>query len=330
METFQRLWRNEYFKTVITIILIIAIVFGFWLGFQAALGTEYPALAVASWSMEPTLNVGDLIIVQHVDPTQLNASRTTGDIVVFKDSENGKLIVHRVVKVENKSGNYEITIQGDNNEVPDRPRPASLLVGKVIAKIPYIGNIALLIHAQGNMYLFIFLIIFLIIIFLMLPFGTSEEEVEKEQNHKKRKLFGKIDVKIIYISILNVLLIGFAVFSLWGSFTFFQPGSGPPPDYVTIYGMYSDLQFHESFKRHFNNDYYNYVNKALLSQGFLTYKIDDCLWDGSVRQGVPTFSWFQFSILVLCIVDVWMLFDFWNRRKTETEQQEVLSEPKAL
>ncbi|RLI42038.1 signal peptidase I [Candidatus Bathyarchaeota archaeon] len=329
METFQRLWRNEYFKTAITIILIIAIVFGFWLGFQAALGTEYPALAVASWSMEPTLNVGDLIIVQHVDPTQLNASRTTGDIVVFKEiSENGKLIkliVHRVVKVENKSGNYEITIQGDNNEGPDFPRSASLLVGKVIAKIPYIGNIALLIHAQENMYLFIVLIIFLIIIFLMLPFGTSEEEVEKEQNHKKRKLFGKIDVKIIYISILNVLLIGFAVFSLWGSFTFFQPGSGPPPDYVTIYGMYSDLQFHESFKYQYND-----VNGTLLSQGFLTYKIDDCLRDGSVRQGVPTFSWFQFSVLVLCIVDVWTLFDFWNRRKTEIEQQEVLSEPKAL
>jgi len=327
METFQRLWRNEYFKTVITIILIIAIVFGFWLGFQAALGTEYPALAVASTSMLPTLNVGDLIIVQHVDPAYLNANYTTGDIVVFKHPVTGKLIVHRAVKKELRNDVYWITTHGDNNPPgADENFPEQNLVGKVIVKIPFVGNFALLLHSQGNVYLLIFLIILISIIILTFPFTTEDESEpvkEEKQTEKRKRLFGKIDVKTVYVLILNLLIISFAIFSLWGAFTFWQPGADPPQA-VTIRGMYPDLQYHESFKNS-----HNYVNGTILSQGFLTYKIDDCLLNGSVRQGVPTFSWLQFSILILCIVDVWTLFDYLMERR-ETEQQEVLSEPKAL
>ncbi|MDH7478113.1 MAG: hypothetical protein QHH17_07020, partial [Candidatus Bathyarchaeota archaeon] len=62
LETLKKLWRNEYFQTIITLILLIAFVFSFWYMAQTVLRTEYPALAVASGSMLPTLNVGDLII----------------------------------------------------------------------------------------------------------------------------------------------------------------------------------------------------------------------------------------------------------------------------
>jgi len=229
METFQRLWRNEYFKTVITIILIIAIVFGFWLGFQAALGTEYPALAVA----------------------YLNANYTTGDIVVFKHPVTGKLIVHRAVKKELRNDVYWITTHGDNNPPgADENFPEQNLVGKVIVKIPFVGNFALLLHSQGNVYLLIFLIILIFIIILTFPFTTEDESEpvkEEKQTEKRKRLFGKIDVKTVYVLILNLLIISFAIFSLWGAFTFWQPGADPPQA-VTIRGMYPDLQYHESFK----------------------------------------------------------------------------------
>jgi len=91
-----------------------------------------------------------------------------------------------------------------------------------------------------------------------------------------------------------VLIIGFMIFNLFGSFTFWQIGKEPSPGYVTIYGMFSDLHFHEI-----------YVSKAILSNGFLTYKIDSQV-SGGIRPGVPTFSWMQVSILILVFLNLWM------------------------
>lgn len=309
--TFKKLWKNEYFQTVIMFALIMAIVFGLFFGAQVILGTEYPALAVASTSMLPTLNVGDLIIVQKADPAQLNADYVTGDIVVFKNPFNPeKLIVHRVVKVENKSDGYSITTHGDN--VPGEkdqfsPWSSKLLVGKVIMKVPYIGHLPLFIHAERNIYLSLFLIIILIFILTMLPFGDEEEE-----KHEGKKLFGKVDIDIIYFLVLNFLIIGFLVFSLWGAFTFWQTGADPP-QYVTIRGMYADLQYHESF------------NAAFLSQGFITYRID-CMVNYAIRPGVPTFSWMQASVLALIILNIRALINL-HKIKEKFEKLKLKLKP---
>ncbi|MEM3765775.1 MAG: hypothetical protein QXU46_01965, partial [Candidatus Bathyarchaeia archaeon] len=63
IETLKKLWKNDYFQTAITIALIFLIVFSLYYSAQAVLGTPYPVLAVASGSMLPTLNIGDLIVV---------------------------------------------------------------------------------------------------------------------------------------------------------------------------------------------------------------------------------------------------------------------------
>jgi signal peptidase I len=281
------------------IVLMLVIVFGFWYGTQLVLNTQYPALAVVSTSMLPTLNVGDVIIVQGIPVTQIKANYTTGDIVVFTSPyEPDKRIVHRAVKIENTSNGYLITTVGDNvGGVKDQfsPWPASLLVGKVIARIPYVGNFSLFINALGNFYYFIIIIIIVINILFSLLFDTDEEKKSiREEPHEKRKLFGKLDIDIIFFLILNALLIGFTIFNLFGNFTFWQIGAEPPQD-VTIRGLYSDLQYQASFK---------YVSKAFLSQGFLTYQID-CSVNGAIRPGVPTFSWMQVSILILVFLNLW-------------------------
>ncbi|MEM3602460.1 MAG: hypothetical protein QXN87_07300, partial [Candidatus Bathyarchaeia archaeon] len=83
-EKLRIVWKNEYFQTAITVALMLIIVFGLYYGSQIILGTEYPALAVASGSMLPTLNVGDLIIVQRADPERINVGKLSGDILVFR------------------------------------------------------------------------------------------------------------------------------------------------------------------------------------------------------------------------------------------------------
>jgi signal peptidase len=171
VETLKRLWKNEYFQTAITIALLFLVVLGFYYGAQAALRTEYPALAVASGSMLPTLNIGDLIIVQKIDPSQIHVDPNglTGDILVYK--RRGELIVHRAVKIELRGNVYYITTRGDNSEVDDTPWPSTDLVGKVIARIPYAGNLPLFLHSERNMYV-LFLLFLVILIILMLPLGS--------------------------------------------------------------------------------------------------------------------------------------------------------------
>jgi signal peptidase len=279
------------------IVLMVVIIFGFWYGCQLALNTDHPALAVVSESMLPTLNVGDIIIVQGVSAAQINANYTTGDIVVYRSPfDPEKLIVHRAVKKETVTSGFRFTTKGDNNPGPDSPFADTYLVGKVVGRIPYVGNFVLFINALGNFYYFIIIIIVIINILVSLFFDTDEKNKSANQEpHEKKKLFGKLEIWTVLLLILDVLLVGFLIFGLFGTFTFWQMGREPGPGYVTIRGMYSDLQYQAG---------YNNVSEAFLSQGFFSYKID-CLVNGTLRPGAPTFSWMQLSILILLIVNLW-------------------------
>ncbi|MEM2994955.1 MAG: signal peptidase I [Candidatus Bathyarchaeia archaeon] len=304
LETLKKIWKNEYIQTIITIVILVAFVFGFWRIIQFALGTEYPALAVASESMLPTLNVGDLIIVQGVNPEQINAKPTTGDIIVFKKSNND-LVVHRAIDWDGHS----FTTKGDNNLSPDAEKvDKSAVVGRVIEKIPYVGNLALIMHTAENMYLFIIILIILMAIIIIFPF----EEEKASNTTEKASFWKRIPTKTIYFATVNVLLICLIIFSLWGAFTFWNPGAGQNGrgEYVSLYGMYSDVQFHESFKNT------QQISRVELTQGFLVYAIN-CEINGELRTGVPTFSWAQAAVIGLLAFDIWELIKILKKRKLE-------------
>ncbi|MEM2947796.1 MAG: signal peptidase I [Candidatus Bathyarchaeia archaeon] len=311
LQTLKRLWKNEYFQTAITIILILIVVFGFYYGAQAALGTEYPALAVASGSMLPTLNIGDLIIVQKVDPSQIKADPKglTGDILVYK--RGNELIVHRAVSIRpGENGVYLITTRGDNAFTNDPEWSSTQLVGKVMARIPAVGNLPLFLHSERNMYI-LFLIIIVILVVLMLPFGSKEEKVSQkdEKPAEEKKLLSKISFSLLFYLILNIILFGLIIFSLWSSLSIWQPGATPQK--ATIYGMFSDLQFHKRYS----------TGEAYLHLGFLTYQINYEVNNG-LRFGVPTFSWFQFFLIIMAAYNLWKLYNHLKRfkiKKTEGE-----------
>ena len=135
VETFRKMWRNEYVQTGIMIAVIIGIVFGFWYGSQLVLNTQYPALAVASGSMctvksmrcdgwdhpfSPTLHKGDLIIIQGVDPDSIQDTYPNSDIIVFHEPKSSSadvdsLIVHRVIAKEKRNGLTYFRTKGDGN-----------------------------------------------------------------------------------------------------------------------------------------------------------------------------------------------------------------------
>lgn len=194
----KRLWKNEYFKTAVMIIFVIAIFFGFWFGSQIVLSTPYPALAVASGSMcilpgsycdgwshpfEPTLHVGDLIIVQGVNPEGIKAaSYPDGDIIVFHQPyADGELIVHRAIKKQIIDNKIFFKTKGDGNASPDSTLVSEdRVVGKVVLRIPWVGHISLLMNNSFGILIIALLLIILIIAEFIIP-ALSSEKAEVEQ-----------------------------------------------------------------------------------------------------------------------------------------------------
>lgn len=195
-----RLWKKEYFQTAVVIVLIIVFVFGFWFGLKFVLGTDYPMLAVASGSMStvqpdnawslpfvPTLHTGDLIIVQAVNPQDIyaapyNQSGRSGDILVFRPYPgSNELIVHRAI---GWSDNTTVITKGDGNALPGPPDqgevPVSQVIGKVVLRVPWLGNLSLLMQNNAGFYLILALIIIIIAIELV----ASILEKEKPQIDK--------------------------------------------------------------------------------------------------------------------------------------------------
>ena len=114
MSIITRIRRNEYFKSAIVIVVIVAIVLGFFFGLQLALGTSVPVRVVESGSMcvpydgacngwshpfAHTLHVGDIIVIQKVNPADLNSNYPNSDIIVYENPTDptSTPIVHRIV-----------------------------------------------------------------------------------------------------------------------------------------------------------------------------------------------------------------------------------------
>ncbi len=160
----------------------------FWYGLQAGLRTPYPLLTVASGSMIPTLNVGDLIAVQGITnystvTTGLWKSPSEGDIIVFhRPPQYGsdELIVHRAIsKTLGDDGLWYFRTEGDHNGVPDGwSISQNLVVGKVVGKVPYLGYIPLTIRRPEG----ILLIVLLMVIIILAEYIPSSGKKQKQPN----------------------------------------------------------------------------------------------------------------------------------------------------
>jgi len=173
--------KREFIKTAILLVIVLICVGGFWLALRAVLRTEFPLHAVVSESMVPTLQVGDLLVVQGVvDASGINAAPKTGDVIVFrKPTDPSEFIVHRAVDKTYREGSWFFKTKGDNNfgldpwgEVPE-----NYVIGIVVGRVPLLGYLKIFLGSPWGIALFIILILILLFAdYIPLLRGRSETE----------------------------------------------------------------------------------------------------------------------------------------------------------
>lgn len=102
------------------------------LGFQPSI--------IASGSMRPTLDVGDIAITVQTRPEKIKV----GDIIQYWRQGDPAPTIHRVIEVNYAGGVAYIVAKGDANDAPDDPITVTQTVGKVILVIPKIGWVSII------------------------------------------------------------------------------------------------------------------------------------------------------------------------------------------
>jgi signal peptidase len=99
-----------------------------------------PWAVVSSYSMEPTLEVGDLVIIT---PPSLSCNLLLSHVAIYYSPVFNDYIVHRVIAINNAQG-CTYTFKGDANLGPDPYSvPYNNIVGVVVFVIPQLGLLSL-------------------------------------------------------------------------------------------------------------------------------------------------------------------------------------------
>lgn len=117
----------------------------------------YKNFIVLSGSMEPTLNIGDMVIVKDTKDIKID------DIISFRVKNS--VVTHRVFEIYKEDDKeYYITKGDNNNEADTELLNKKDIEGKFVFKIPYIGKIILFFQKPlGILTVFLFLGAFLLI-----------------------------------------------------------------------------------------------------------------------------------------------------------------------
>ncbi len=126
--------KNTLTKRIIGIVSYLSILVVLLLIFAGG----FKPFVIASGSMEPNINIGDIVLVQ---PTDINEIKV-GNIIAYHVSN--RIVVHRVVEVLNNNGKIYLKTKGDANLDADPGLVTERAVlGKIAFTIPRVGFIAL-------------------------------------------------------------------------------------------------------------------------------------------------------------------------------------------
>jgi len=253
-------------------------------------------------SMLPTLEGGDLVVIQSVPIDQIHV----GDIIVYNGlcSAGGESVVHRVVNITAQG----LITKGDNNARTDQeygiaisPITSQCLEGKAVFVIPYVELLAYYIDQNGLPQWFNYIPSILILIIVIVSVLGDEEKGESQGRVEGKagdsastgdlaRTKSTIPTRRLTIEVLiaNAFLL------------------------ILIYSVYADEQWRIgcALGQGFNCSVRSAPSYAysLLTRFF------------SMRNATmpltspPILDWIQVLVVVLLLVDVWYLLRFRARR----------------
>jgi signal peptidase I len=156
---------------------------------------------------EQTLHVGDIIVIQKVNPADINANYPNSDIIVYENPNDptSTPIVHRVVETYKVNGTFYFQTKGDGNSGDKWPNipgsqeydsrtlwstgqgvPQDLVIGKVVMRIPYFGWVTLFLRNNPwGLPVVIALIFLLVFLEFVIPVIRGKKDNPKEEQKSK-------------------------------------------------------------------------------------------------------------------------------------------------
>ena len=137
--------KQVVYWTAIALIAVIAV----W-STTGLLG--FTPTVIASGSMQPTLNVGDIAITVKTPAKAIKI----GDVIQFYRASGEPPTIHRVIDKYRSGGLTWFITKGDANNAPDDPINEHQVIGKVILIIPKLGWVSIYLKEfAANAYTFI-------------------------------------------------------------------------------------------------------------------------------------------------------------------------------
>jgi signal peptidase len=135
---------------------------------------------IISGSMEPYINIGDVLIEKKIDENQLKV----GDVITYRKADH--VVTHRIIKITyNSLGKMLITTKGDNNEAEDYQKVYfSEIEGRVEKIIPKIGLLALVVKHKS-------VITLVIVLACLYLFRYTRIQIKKHRRRLERLKYEK-------------------------------------------------------------------------------------------------------------------------------------------
>lgn len=124
-----------YIMNILILIVSIIIIIGLYYLVQLKVLNKdyanmfgYTFFQVATGSMSPTIEIGDVVIVKLTEDINPN------DIIVYKEENN--FITHRLIEIQENT----LITRGDANNTEDKPVEKNKMLGKVQLIMPKLGK----------------------------------------------------------------------------------------------------------------------------------------------------------------------------------------------
>jgi signal peptidase I len=137
--------KSRYLQNAVTVFLsiLLFIVIGLTTRYF-----KYYTVTIGSNSMVPFIKKGDVLIVKKLNEKELETLKVK-DILVF--NHDNIIIVHRIIKILTVNDELYFYTKGDNNNAEDGyPIKEQDVLGKMLIKIPYAGNLTIQLNEMVN------------------------------------------------------------------------------------------------------------------------------------------------------------------------------------